>query len=39
MKAHRFSDDDIVIECSPPVRKVVGSNPRPGLTKDIKSGT
>ena len=33
------SDGGLVVECLPPVRKVVGSNPRPGLTKDIKSGT
>ena len=34
-----WSNDGLVVECSPPVHKVVGSNPRPGLIKDIKSGT
>ena len=35
----QFYNGDLVVECLPPVRKVVGSNPRPGQTKDIKSGT
>ena len=34
-----FRDDGLVVVCSPPERKVVGSNPWPGLTKNIKSGT
>ena len=34
-----ISDGGLVVECSPPVRKVMDSNSRAGLTKDIKSCT
>ena len=33
-----ISDCDLVVDCSLSVRKIVGSNPWPGLTKDIESG-
>ena len=32
----KFIHGGLVVECLPPVRKIVGSNPLPGLTKDMK---